>query len=159
MANDNLEIIVSPENVDPALLRNLVHRAFAYMDSRIDPPSSLHRMSVADFAQKMKDETLIVANMNGEMVACLFCCTESDWLYVGKVAVDNQMQGRGIGRKLFDQAFKIATQHGLLGLELETRVELLGNHRTFEKLGFEKVGENAHEGYDRPTSIHMRARL
>jgi phosphinothricin acetyltransferase len=41
-------------------------------------------------------------------------------------------------------------------LELQTRVELIENHKTFGALGFEKVAETAHPGYSRPTSITMQ---
>ena len=42
-------------------------------------------------------------------------------------------------------------------LELSTRIELVENHATFARMGFAKTAETAHEGFDRPTSIVMRA--
>ena len=93
------------------------------------------------------------------MVGCMFCRREDPWLYVGKVAVEETVQGQGVGRKLFDAAFDLARQMGFDGLELETRIELVENHQAFANLGFVKVGEDAHEGYDQPTSIRMRAQL
>jgi phosphinothricin acetyltransferase len=42
-------------------------------------------------------------------------------------------------------------------LELETRIELTENHATFARMGFIKTAETAHPGYERPTSIKMRA--
>jgi hypothetical protein len=53
----------------------------------------------------------------------------------------------------------IARQNQRQFLELQTRVELIENHKTFAALGFEKVAEAAHPGYDRPTSIVMRKRV
>ena len=44
-------------------------------------------------------------------------------------------------------------------LELETRIELTENHETFAALGFVKVSEGAHPGYDRTTFITMRKTL
>lgn len=154
-----LSIIEDPEQVDWAHLHDLLHRSFAYMDGRIDPPSSLHRLTVDGLAQKAKDETLILASQDGKVIGCMFCRKEMPWLYVGKVAVEEDLQGQGIGARLFDHAFKMAMRDGFEGLELETRVELIENHRAFGKLGFVKVGEDAHAGYDRPTSIRMRAEL
>lgn len=153
----DLKLIENPIDVDWAALHAFVHRTYAYMDARIDPPSSLHKMDSTSFEEKAKSETLIIARLEAELVGCLFCRPQDDWLYVGKVAVDGAHQGRGIGRALFVRAFDLAARMDLLGLELETRVELIENHRTFEKLGFQKIGENAHSGYDRPTSIRMRA--
>ena len=75
---------------------------------------------------------------------------------MGKVAVDAALRRRGVARRLLAEAEAIAREHGLPFVELETRVELVENHATFAALGFEKVGESAHVGFDRPTSITMR---
>ena len=77
-------------------------------------------------------------------------------LYVSKLAVWPHLQGRGIGRHLMSALEVFARESGHTVLELETRVELNENHQTFEALGFKKVSEHAHEGYDRPTYIRMR---
>ena len=154
-----LTLIENPDTVDWAGLHDLLHRSFAYMDGRIDPPSSLHRLTVEGLAQKAKDETLILACRDDSVVGCMFCRRETPWLYVGKVAMEEELQGQGIGARLFRHAFELAEREGFEGLELETRVELVENHQAFGKLGFVKVGEDAHAGYDRPTSIRMRAPL
>jgi ribosomal protein S18 acetylase RimI-like enzyme len=80
-------------------------------------------------------------------------------LYVGKFAVAPGAQGRGIGRQLMHAAESFARDRGLATIELETRIELVENHATFAALGFRKVAEKAHPGYDRPTSITMRKPL
>lgn len=155
----DLQIVENPAKVDWAHLHDLLHRSFAYMDGRIDPPSSLHRLTVEGLADKAKDETLVLAHQDDGLVGCMFCRSETPWLYVGKVAVEQHLQGQGIGGSLFRHAFEMAMRDGYEGLELETRVELIENHQAFGKLGFVKVGEDAHAGYDRPTSIRMRAPL
>ena len=43
--------------------------------------------------------------------------------------------------------------------ELDTRIELTENHATFAALGFTKIAERAHDGYERPTFITMRKTL
>lgn len=159
MTVDNLQLRENPDNADWMALHALLHRAFAYMDGRINPPSSLHALTLQGLRDKASDEVLVTAHLDDTLVGCMFCRAETEWLYVGKVAVDPEHQGSGIGRKLFDRAFEMAGQQGLLGLELETRVELLENHESFAKLGFVKVGEDAHPGFDRPTSIRMRAEV
>jgi len=154
-----MRITVSPSNVDGQALHSLLVAAYAYMDGRIDPPSSLHAMSAVDLAQKAADETLITATSDGELVGCMFCRTEGPWLYVGKMAVAERLQGRGVGRSLMEPAFELARQRGLRGVELETRIELTENHEAFARLGFETVAEYRHEGYSRTTSLTMRATL
>ncbi len=155
----NISIIENPQNVDWHALRAFVLNAFAYMDARIDPPSSIHRMDAKAFQQKALDETLVVANFEGKMIGCMFCRNESDWLYVGKVAVEDTMRGKGVARMLIDHAFQMARKNSQLGLELETRIELTENHRTFERLGFVKEAEYCHNGFKNPTTILMRAAL
>ncbi len=127
------------------------------MDDRIDPPSSLHRMTATTLGKKAERERLFLVRDGGQLAGCMFCRAETDHLYVGKVAVCPTLQGRGIGRALFANAFALASELGLNALELETRIELTENQRAFQRLGFEKIAESAHRGYARPTSIRMRA--
>lgn len=159
MKKADVKIVKAPNAVDWKALHELLHTAFAYMDERIDPPSSLHRMSVDDLRRKAVKETLYLAFSDDLLVGCMFCRVETPWLYVGKVAVDPSIQKSGLGRRFFNRAFELAARLGLKGLELETRVELIENHAVFAKLGFVKVGEDAHDGYDHPTSIRMRSML
>ena len=141
---------------DPVITQvyTLIHEAFAYMDGRINPPSSVHRLTESDVrAQCQNGEVWAL----GEPVqACVLLSIKPDCLYVGKLAVAAEQRGQGLARQLIDTAARRAKVLGLPCLELETRVELTENHTAFAKLGFVKTGEQAHEGYDRPTSITMR---
>jgi GNAT superfamily N-acetyltransferase len=129
------------------------------MDERIDPPSSIHSMTASDFVRKATSETLITASLDGSLVGCLFCRSTGEWLYVGKMAVAANLQRSGVGRLMIDQARQLARNQGLLGLELETRIELTENHDAFGRLGFVVVAQEAHEGYSRMTSVRMRSPL
>lgn len=44
----------------------------------------------------------------------------------------------------------------LRALELQTRIELVENHHTFAALGFAKVAETCHPGFERTTSMTFR---
>jgi GNAT superfamily N-acetyltransferase len=137
----------------------LLHRAFAFMDGRIDPPSSLHRLDAAGLAAKAGAERCFLAFRGGQLAGCVFCAPRHGCLYVGKLAVDPALQGRGIGRALVAHAEAEARALGLPALELQTRVELVGNHLAFGRLGFVRTGETAHAGHDRPTSVTMQKAL
>jgi N-acetylglutamate synthase-like GNAT family acetyltransferase len=142
---------------DWAGLHSLLIASFAYMDGRIDPPSSLKRMSPETLAAKARDETLIVAEAaDGTLAGCGFLAETTETIYLGKLAVAVQWRRRGVLRAMIAAADAVACQRGKDWLELQTRVELIENHATFAALGFEKVGETAHPGYDRATSITMR---
>ena len=132
----------------------LIRESFAYMDGRIDPPSSMHRLSVADIAAQCRTGEVWV--IGTPPMACMFLSYKPDALYLGKLAVAEACRGRGLARVLVAQAETRARDRGLPALELQSRVELTENHATFGALGFARVGATAHDGYDRPTSFTFR---
>ena len=133
----------------------LIRRAFAYMDGIIDPPSSAHLLTPELLRDKAQAETIFLAYQGQALVGCVALADRGDRLYLGKLAVDPDVQGRGIGRGLLGAAEQFARARGLPTIELQTRIELAGNHKTFARLGFVETGRTAHPGYDRPTSITM----
>jgi ribosomal protein S18 acetylase RimI-like enzyme len=94
--------------------------------------------------------------MGDPVVACMFLTPRADALYLGKLAVEPALQGRGFGRVLVEQAVGRARALGLAAVELQVRVELAGNQAAFAAMGFAEVGRTAHAGYARPTSVTMR---
>ncbi len=134
----------------------LILRAFAYMDGIIDPPSSAHLLTAERLKDKARHETVFLALEAGRIVGCIFVLERADYFYVGKLAVEPGLHGRGIGRRLMQAAEDLALSRGKNAIELQTRVELSGNHAAFSRLGFRETGRTAHTGYDRPTSITMR---
>ena len=134
----------------------LLRQSFAYMEARIDPPSSMNRLDLEGLKAKSGVETCLLAMRAERIAGCAFLDAKQDCLYVGKVAVAEKMRGLGIARLLLEEAENRAAGLRLPFLELQSRVELVENHRTFQRLGFSKCGEDAHPGYDRPTSITMR---
>jgi GNAT superfamily N-acetyltransferase len=140
-------------------LLDLILRAFAYMDGVIDPPSSAHKLTPESLKRKCRDETVFLAFDGTSLAGCIFLDDRGDHAYVGKLAVEPSLQGRGIGRRLMEAAENEARRRGKRFLELQTRVELIANHATFARLGFRETARTAHAGYDRPTSLTMRKDL
>jgi GNAT superfamily N-acetyltransferase len=138
-------------------VQRLILEAFAAMAGRIDPPSSALRMTTQSMAQDAAEGALLLAELAGEIVGCVFVRPKDDALYIGKLAVRPDRHGRGIGKALVAAARAEARRRGLATLELKTRVELTENHAAFARMGFVKTGETAHPGFTRPTSITMRA--
>jgi GNAT superfamily N-acetyltransferase len=135
----------------------LIRAEFAYMDGRIDPPSSMHRLGLAEVARQAREGE--VWAIGAPVVACVFLTAMPGALYLGKLAVAAGARRQGLARRLVGLAARRARALGLGALELQTRVELVENHRAFEAMGFTLAGETAHPGYDRPTSRSYRMAL
>jgi N-acetylglutamate synthase-like GNAT family acetyltransferase len=138
---------------DWAAIHRLLVAEFAYMEGRIDPPSSLRDLTAAGIATQAQAGEVWVIGHTPDLVACMFLTPKPGTLYLGKLAVRGDQRGLGHARALVACALDRARALGLGRVELQTRMELLENHSAFAALGFHEVGRTAHPGFDRPTSI------
>ncbi|KAJ54492.1 acetyltransferase [Actibacterium mucosum KCTC 23349] len=146
------QLSASSTNV-PDTLR-LIRDSFAFMDGRVDPPSSAHLLTLETLRQQcIKAEVWVTGD---PVIGCMFLTPRAQVLYLGKLAVAQIARGQGIAHALVDHAVYRAAQMKLPAVELQTRIELVENHRTFARMGFVKTGETSHAGYDRVTSITMQ---
>ncbi|NNU81215.1 GNAT family N-acetyltransferase [Halovulum dunhuangense] len=142
----------------PALL-DLLRRSFAYMEGRVDPPSSLGRMDAECLRGLAAAGDLVLSRDGSQVVGCAFCTPKPTALYIGKVATDAAHRRRGIARALMAAADDIARGRGLPALELQVRIELHEVQAAYDAMGFMQVGTASHPGYDRPTSLILRRSL
>ena len=63
----------------------LIVSSFAYMDGVIDPPSSAHRLTLENLAEKARAEIAFVALDGDEIVGCLFCRPEPVFMSANSV--------------------------------------------------------------------------
>ena len=91
MAGPGVTRFADPARVDE--LHALVHRVFGAL--RIDPPSSVLRETVADFAARLASETCFAVEADGRLIASIFCAPDGDALYVGRLAVAPDGSGAG----------------------------------------------------------------
>lgn len=141
---------------DFAQLLKLIQTEFTYMETRIDPPSSMHSLTGVTIRQQAVSGEIWVIEVESRPVACVFLTPKPDALYIGKLAVSALHRNKGLARDLVEHASIRALALGFEFLELQTRIELCENHAAFARMGFAKTAATAHEGYDRPTSITMR---
>jgi GNAT superfamily N-acetyltransferase len=142
------------ESADIAACLRLIRANFAYMDGRIDPPTSMHRLTAEDLATAWE-----VWGIGAPPEACVVLTPKSDALYLGKFAMAQAARGTGHARRLVALAESRAKALGRAALELETRIELTEVHAAFPAMGFEITGRTAHPGFERPISLTMRKTL
>lgn len=138
---------------DPALpaILDLMRSNFAYMDDVVDPPSSIHRLTLEGLQGQAR--TAEVWSLGPPLCAAVILTAKPNALYIGKLCVSAKARRRGMSRRLVDHAAERARALCLPKLELETRIELTANHATFRAMGFAEVARTAHKGYAKPTAI------
>ena len=132
-----------PQGTDWQNVLELVLAAFAYMEDRIDPASSAHRLTIDAMRTQSEDGIVLLAEAGAALVGCVFLTLRSDVMYRGKLAVETARQGKGIGRQLFEVAADAARAEGYREIELQARVELPENHVAFAAMGFSELGRTA----------------
>ncbi len=134
----------------------LLLESFAYMDGRVDPPSSIHRLDLKSLIRKVAEEQLFIALKKTDIIGCVFAAMQPDSVYLGKLAVSLSSRGKGVARQLIQAVEQYAASMNRNCVDIETRVELIENQQLFEHVGYVKYAENAHEGYTRTTSFKYR---
>ncbi len=145
---------LGPQDPDLREVLRLLQDSFAYMEGRIDPPSSIRDLTLAALAGHCATGEIWV--IGAPPHACVLLTPRPGVLYLGKLATAADRRGQGLARRLVACAEDRARSLGLAALELQTRVELTGNHAAFAALGFAEAGRTAHAGHARPTSITLR---
>lgn len=142
---------------DPALpqVLSLIQTEFAYMDGLIDPPSSIHVLTLADLQNPAHEVWMI----GRPPEACVILTPKPPALYIGKLAVAGHARRQRLATVLINHAETRARDLGLTHLELQTRVELVGNQAAFAAMGFVETARTAHKGYTQPTSITYQRKV
>lgn len=135
---------------------NVMREAFAGMEGRIDPPSSLHELTFDKLCEVVEVAEVWAAKneASGPVIGTVTLTPKKKVLYVGKLAVRSPRAG--LGRALMALAEDRAGALGYSWLELESRVELVEVHDVFKRLGYREVGRTTHDGYLKPTSVVFR---
>lgn len=140
-----------PESPKLAEILPLLHRCFAYMEGRIDPPSSLNQLTPQKIKVQAADHE--IWTLGSPVFACVFLTEKPNSLYLGKLAVAPEHRGQGIAKILIDHAQCRAQALGLGAVELQTRIELVENQIFFKNAGFVETAKSTHPGYIGPTSV------
>ena len=131
----------------------------AFSELPIDPHSGVLKETIADFRERLKSETALVAQAGGALVGSVFCADKSGSLYVGRLAVRDDFRRCGVASALLEAAKEEARRRAKPKLTLATRISLTSNIALFRKHGFVVVAEQSHAGYANPTSYDMELAL
>ena len=114
---------ISPDSPQLREVLDLIRQCFAYMDGRVDPPSSMHHLTLEALSkQAVAGEVWAIG---APVVASVVLTPRLDVLYLGKLAVLEDLRGRGLARTLLELALVRARSMGLNAVELQTRIELV----------------------------------
>ncbi|TMI98639.1 MAG: GNAT family N-acetyltransferase [Alphaproteobacteria bacterium] len=136
-----------------AELHAFAQNIFGALD--IDPPSSVLKETVADFAARFRSDTIFVAQANEGLIASIFCTPQDDALYIGRLAVRPDWRRRGVAGALIEAAKDEARRRGAKRITLGARIALAANVALFRRHGFVVVGKTCHPGFTTPTSYDM----
>ncbi len=137
---ENLNIILEQAKVeDASSILNLQKKAYKteaeiYQDWNIPPLNQ----TLDELKGEFKDQCILKAVMNTEknylkIVGSVRAIEEGDVIQIGRLMVDPEFQGLGIGKKLLDAIERIYPERRL---ELFTGHLSLDNLRLYQKLGY-----------------------
>jgi GNAT superfamily N-acetyltransferase len=98
------------------------------------------RIDRAETLEHLKKGTFLLAESDGHLAGCNYVELRGEAGYFGLLSVDPVFQGRGLGRKLIDQAEDLCRSAGCYVMQIRVL-----NHRTelppfYEKLGYHSAG-------------------
>jgi len=154
-------ISVRPATLEDApVLATTIAAAFEQYRGRLVPESGAFGETAENIARQMEAGAgALIAERNGQALACVMTEMQEGDLYFGRLAVLPQARGLGLAKRLIDAVEAEARRRGLPGVRLGVRVVLTDNQRLFVSLGYVETSREPHPGFDYPTSINMRKAL
>ena len=117
-------------------IRALVRAAYA---KYVIPLGREPKPMTADYAAALRDHQVWLLRANEQPVAVLELIPGPDHLLIENVAVREDHQGRGIGRKLLRFAEQEAMQQGYGELRLYTNAAMEGNVARYRAMGYRET--------------------
>ena len=145
---------------DAAALAATIAAAFEQYRGKLVPESGAFGETADNIGRQLKSGAgALIAERNGQVLACVMTEMQEGDLYFGRLAVLPQARGLGLAKRLIEAVEEEARRRGLPGVRLGVRVVLTGNQRLFGSLGYVETSREPHPGFDYPTSINMRKAL
>jgi len=103
-----------------------VERPFIGGD-RVDNEGTLKYLSTGQF---------LLLEENDALVGCVYLEKRGDRMYLGLLSIDPASQGKGLGRKLMDEAEEFAVRAGCVAMDLRTISQRKDIQPFYEHLGY-----------------------
>jgi predicted N-acetyltransferase YhbS len=129
---------------DSESIATVLHESFAEFNGVFDPPSGALSETGVSIARKLEESLGFVAELDGQLIGCVFCRPEPDDFYLFRLAVRPPYRGTGAGRGLVKSVEDEAARQGFSKVRLFTRLAVPKNVVYYEGLGYEKVAEAEH---------------
>lgn len=138
---------------DRGMVEAIVHDAYTHYVERIGkPPGPM----LDDYATLIADGAVSVLETDSVIAAIIVLLPKPDHLLLDNIAVRNDRQGQGLGRRLIAFAEAEAHRLGYAELRLYTHVLMIENIALYTRIGFVETGRGSDAGYDR---VFMTKRL
>jgi predicted N-acetyltransferase YhbS len=129
--------------------------AFDEYLGQLDPPSGVHKETVASMREKLASGHSVLALLDDQVVGSVFYRPEPEYVYLGRLAVLPAYRNRGVGGALIAYVEQRARELGRPRVRLGVRVGLPHIRARYERIGYVLVEERFHEGYTTPTYVIM----
>ncbi len=146
-------------SVDIPMLLRLINDAFAEYKGHLDPPSGAHNETAETLNHALHSGSAALASIDGESAGCVFYTPKDGYVYIGRLAVLPAFRRFGVGTSLMKYAEQRAGDVGFRRVQIGVRLALPHLHAYYEKLGYSRVRDETHPGYERPTYTVMEKQI
>ena len=125
---------------EAAAIVELLHSAFQEYVGVLDPPSGVHKETVAGVRERIKTAHWVLAERDGTPVSCVMYENHGDYIYLGRLGVPPALRGSGIGSALIDYVEARALAEGVTRVQLSVRLVLEDNRAMYKRRGYRTSG-------------------
>ena len=138
--------ILPAEPSDIAPIKAIITAAYSpYIPRLPKPPAPLS----TDYTLAAKNKTLFTLHLGARICGSIILLNGQDSLIIDNMAIDPEIQGKGLGRVMLGFAEGEAKTRGFAALSLYTNVLMVENLGLYPRWGFLETGRRTEEGFHR----------
>jgi ribosomal protein S18 acetylase RimI-like enzyme len=144
---------------DIPLVTELIRRAFAEYQGKLDPPSSAETKSDQQVKAELNDGGAFAYEQAGVIVGCVFYRPHEGYVYLHRLAVSPEQRRQGIAQALLEAVEAYARSKLLAEVRLSVRIVLTDNIDFYQRRGYHHLSYGTHPGYQQPTFVTLAKHL